>query len=369
MDLDAPAPPATVIEVAYPPHKGAIGLRGNHAPLSWEHTTQPVSVEGDRHFFRVEVAPDELLEIKLVRNAEEWAQGRNYTVHAGDHLFLEPCFDRQGSELLEPQRLETDAGALTYQVLLPPSYGEQENKRYPVLYAQDGQALYSTGQDPFGVWSIDQVLDELYEIGVIEEIIVVAVDTSERRIERLSHVADPDHGGGEAPAHLSLLVDQLKPQIDRSFRTLAAREHTAVLGSSMGGLFSFFAAWSRPEVFGKAACLSSSFWWSDRHMVRLVQKTAPVGTKPFFYLDSGVAQNALERDANRRDGFHHTRSMFRALVTHGYVPGHDVHRLSFSGSTHDAASWSARIAIPLQLLFPPRVAIPDQETVKELSEG
>ena len=126
----------------------------------------------------------------------------------------------------------------------------------------------------------------------------------------------------------------------------------------MGGLFSLYAAWTRSDVFGKAACLSSSFWWADRHAVRMVQSTSAPEPRPVLYLDSGVARSALDRDASARDGFHHTRSMFRALVTKGYTPGIDLHRLTFPGSTHDAASWSARVAVPLQLLFPPDVRTP-----------
>src|SRR4051794_3842152 len=91
-----PDPPAvTVIEVVYPPHRGAIGLRGSHAPLSWQHTTPPDERSGDRHLFHIPVPPGEVLELKLVRNEEDWAAGRNYAVHAGDHLHLEPHFDAQ----------------------------------------------------------------------------------------------------------------------------------------------------------------------------------------------------------------------------------------------------------------------------------
>ncbi len=120
----------------------------------------------------------------------------------------------------------------------------------------------------------------------------------------------------------------------------------------MGGLFSFFAAWTRPDVFGKAACLSSSFWWADRSAVRLVQRSACPAPKPLLYIDSGAARSDLERDANVRDGFHHTRSMFRALTAQCYTAGVDLHRFVYTGATHDAPSWQARIAVPLQILFP-----------------
>lgn len=342
---------ATVVEVIYPASRGAIGLRGSHAPLSWTETMPPTAQSGDRHVFELALPDDDVIDLKLVRGDEAWAHGRNYTVHAGDHVHLEPAFDHTTSSLVDSFTIEHEGERLDARVLLPPSYAEQENKRYPVIYAQDGQALWSTSTDPYGVWRLDATIDRLLELAALDELIVVGIDTSERRLERLSPVADPDHGGGGADRHLALMVDQLKPAIDARFRTLAGREHTAVMGSSMGGLFSLHAAWSRPDVFGKAICLSSSFWWANRHAVRQV-RTAPT-PRPIIYLDSGAALRADEKDAGLRDGFHDSRAMHRALVRAGYVTGQDLHRLTFPGETHDAAAWSARIAIPLQLMFPP----------------
>jgi predicted alpha/beta superfamily hydrolase len=359
--LDHVSPPdETIVEVVYPPQRGTIGLCGNHAPLSWEKPVAPTVQEGERHVFSIAVPPRGVLELKVVRNQEDWSQGRNYVVHAGDHLHLEPCFDRNRSELLPRETFGAGETAVSYQVLLPPSYLEQETKRYPVIYAQDGQSLWSTSEDPFGVWHLDSTIDELYELGVIEEVIVVAVDTSDRRLERLSHVADSKHGGGQGEAHLHVLAE-LAAHIDATFRTRADRSERGVLGASMGGLFSFLAAWSRPDLFGKAACLSPSFWWADRHAIRLVQGEGAPAPRPILYLDSGAAWNALESDANLRDGFHHTRSMVRALSDHGYRPGFDLHRLTFTGQAHSASSWAARVAIPLQMLFPAPGRAPDPE--------
>jgi enterochelin esterase-like enzyme len=357
--VSIPPPPVTLIEVVYPAHRGKIGIRGNHAPLSWETTREPDQVDGDRSLFRVPVPPREVLEFKLVRNEEEWAAGRNYSMHPGDHMVLEPCFDNTKSRIEGPFEMEAGALKLKYEVLLPPSYEEQEAREYPVIYAQDGQSLWSTSQDPYGVWHLEEELDRLYELGAIEELIVVAVHTAEERIERLSPIPDPKHGGGKAPEYLSAMVDHLLPRIDETYRTSTEPEDTCVLGSSMGGLFSFYAAWERPEEFGKAACLSSSFWWSNRWAVRYVQASRTPNPKPIFYIDSGASLRAQETDANLRDGFHHTRSMFRALSDHAYSPGIDMNWLVFTNAKHDADSWRARIAIPLQILFPPKVKRPD----------
>lgn len=117
------------------------------------------------------------------------------------------------------------------------------------------------------------------------------------------------------------------------------------------------------RVSGRCACLSSSFWWSNRWLVRHVQRSRSPNPRPIIYIDSGAAIRATEANPNLRDGFHHTRSMFRALSDHAYKPGIDMNWLVFTNAKHDAESWRARIAIPLQLLFPPKVRRP--EAVKQ----
>src|SRR5690242_12847858 len=99
----------------------------------------------------------------------------------------------------------------------------------------------------------------------------------------------------------------------------------------------------------------SSIRWAVRH----VQQSRTPHPKPVLYIDSGAPIRASETDPNLRDGFHHTRSMFRALSDHAYTPGLDMNWLVFTNAKHDAESWRARIAIPLQILFPPKVRRPD----------
>lgn len=308
----------------------------------------PTATLGDRSVFELSIPDGETVDIKLVRGNDEWAAGRNYSLHAGDHLRLEPAFERTKCELLDWRHVDAKPWGIRYQVLLPPSYNEQVSKRYPVLYAQDAQALWSSSNDPFGIWRLDHTIDQLLELAVMEELIVVAIETTYDRMAKLAPTRDKTYGGGRAGEHLDGITDVLKPRIDADFRTRAGREDTGLIGSSLGGLFSFFAAWNRPDVFGKAACLSSSFWWANRAMIRAVDYAPP--PRPLIYLDSGVA---LHADEARQDGFHDTRSMHRALVRAGYTDGVDLHRLAFPGQHHSTGAWSARVAIPLQLLFPP----------------
>jgi predicted alpha/beta superfamily hydrolase len=331
----------------------ALQLRGSGAGLSWNRSRAPDAVEGDVSVFHLDVPHGEAIELKVMRADGAWMAGRNAVIGCGDVLELFPRFDGRGGRLLSAFDVEVPGDrALRARVLLPPSYEEQREQRFPVVYAQDGQSVWSDSTDPFGAWALDRVLDDLWEIGAMAEVITVAIDTSAQRLDQLGPVRDPVYGGGGAAAHLRAIVDLLKPRIDEEFRTRPERAATTLMGSSMGGLFSFYGAWERPEVFGAAICLSPSFWWADRFMVRRVQGgTCPL-PRPRFYLDSGAAASSLEGDASTRDGVHVVRAMHRELVGHCYEPGQDLHLLSWAGHHHNPTSWAARVAVPLQLFHP-----------------
>lgn len=338
---------ATIVAV-YPRARGRLSLRGGTEPLGWQLDRAPDEVSGDRSVFRLPMAHGDTVELKLARDDGAWMVGRNVVVGCGDRLELHPSFERPHGTLL-PAR---EVAGLKVRIMVPPSYAEQTEKRYPVLYVQDGQSVWSDGHDPFGVWGLDHVLDELWDLGALEELIVVSIETAERRLARLGPVVDATHGGGEAEAHLETMASALKPIVDGELRTRPGRESTALLGSSMGGLFSFYAAWTRPDVFGTAICLSPSFWWADRWMIRHVQHGACPAPRPRLYLDSGAARSAFEEDGSTRDGVHNARAMHRALLGHCYAPDDDLHVLSFLGHHHDPRSWSSRVAVPLQIAFP-----------------
>lgn len=342
--------PLTTVEVTYPRALGPVGLRGA-SPLSWSETAPPSSTRGSTRIFTLDVPDGTTLDVKPVRGDGRFASGRNATVLAGETLRLSPYFEEAGVLDAAPRTLFSPqlGRPVAFRVFLPPGYGELDARRYPVLYAQDGQSLFGAES-----WRLDETLDTLWGLGAMEEAIVVAVHTDEGRLDMLSPTPDPGHGGGAGPRYRSFLTDTLKPYVDTFFRTRRGREDTALLGSSMGGLFSFFAAWTRPDIFGKAACLSSSFWWDRRALVKDVAAGACPLPRPFLYIDSGAARDPLAEDANLRDGYHHTMALRAALTGHCYEPGRNLHVLAFPGHAHDAASWGARLSVPLQLLFPPR---------------
>lgn len=148
----------------------------------------------------------------------------------------------------------------TLHIYLPDDY-EDTDERYPVMYMFDGQNLFVDEDASFGKsWKMKNTLDRWRK-----KFIVVGLECSQVGNERLFEFCpytssqEPWNGAPTKGAELmEWIVNELKPVIDRDFRTLPFRETTAVGGSSMGGLMALYAVVCHNDIFSKAACLSSA---------------------------------------------------------------------------------------------------------------
>jgi predicted alpha/beta superfamily hydrolase len=146
-------------------------------------------------------------------------------------------------------------------IYLPADYATS-SKKYPVLYMHDGQNLFDAATSFAGEWGVDEALDTLGK-----PCIVVGIDNGGAHRMQEYNVEDNDRfGKGEGKAYLEFLVNTLKPYIDKNFRTIPDAKHTAIAGSSMGGLISFYALLDFPNTFGAAGVFSPAFWLVENKM-------------------------------------------------------------------------------------------------------
>jgi len=172
----------------------------------------------------------------------------------------------------------------TYRVYLPESYGDSD-KRYPVLYMHDGQNLFDDATSYVGEWGVDETLNHLAKTCGLE-LIVVGVDHGDKlRMRELNPYDNERFGKGEGDAYVDFLAKELKPLIDRKFRTLPDRQHTAVMGSSMGGLISNHAINRHPQTFGIAGIFSPSYWIAPKIFAATEANAALKNTR--IYLTTG----------------------------------------------------------------------------------
>lgn len=279
----------------------------------------------------------------------------------------------------------------TVRIYLPPSYGREAARRFPVLYLNDGQNAFTTvGTNVafgWGNWELDKTVGELCRSGRMEEIIMVAVDCSaERYLEyrgparqyedaALKALPQPPPAPGDNSRYEKysrFLIGELKPRIDRDYRTRPGPADTGLMGSSMGGICSLALAWERPDVFGKAASLSGAFWVEQTNFLSTVLRTWTAKPKAVrIYLDSGVCDFS-----GGDDGRSNTDAVARELKRIGWKEGADLERytdlnplteaeLEKTGlrrdkwkeaqtSQHNEFYWRMRAWRPLVFLFPPK---------------
>jgi predicted alpha/beta superfamily hydrolase len=240
-------------------------------------------------------------------------------------------------------------------VYLPEAYLNEPDRRFPVFYMHDGQNLIDgrTSYLADRTWRVDSTTNELTADGQIEPIILVGIaNTGVRRMAEYTPTRDPRKGGGDGPLYGKLLVEELKPLIDTTFRTLPDAANTALGGSSLGGLITLDIALTYPEVFGKAAVMSPSVWWNQRSILDRVGTASP--NPPLrIWLDMGTAE-----------GLRHVRDtdlLHRRLIQRGWRDrthprpkrdGVDLHYLRVPGGLHNEDAWADRFDQVLRFLFP-----------------
>jgi predicted alpha/beta superfamily hydrolase len=243
------------------------------------------------------------------------------------------------------------------EVWLPPGYDSATSTRYPVLYMSDGQNLFDPRIANTGVdWGVDEAVMRLVRAGDIPPIIVVgAWSTSERFAEY-----SPWHN---ASAYARFLIEELMPRVNREFRTLTGPQHTAVMGSSMGGLLSFYLVTHHPDVFGACGCVSTHFPLSEaqvRDEFPGVATPATPDTTPYIVRDIAAGMTIPRATRYWFDygslgldsAYGPTHEIVRAwLLRQGLLEGRDFVVRRYEGLTHNEASWRARLEDPLTFLF------------------
>jgi predicted alpha/beta superfamily hydrolase len=237
-------------------------------------------------------------------------------------------------------------------VYLPRGYRRLSRRRYPVLYLHDGQNVFDAATSFAGVeWGVDETAERLIRQNLIEPLIIVAVaNTGEERV----HEYAPTRGVIDAKAKRKkrskglarqyghFLMEELKPYIDRKYRTKSDGEFTALGGSSLGGLVTLAIGVLYPHAFRRLMVMSPSIWWDDFAIYRLVDS---IEQKPplKIWLDTGTAE----------PGWEQARELLNRLVEKGWKLHKDLRYMEAQGADHSEAAWATRVEPALRFLFPP----------------
>jgi predicted alpha/beta superfamily hydrolase len=328
-------PDTVLVRVIYPvPDKCDVRLLTD---ADWDKPLSPHHASADRTVWTFRVTSEQpwFYCRALLRTPDGTleSQGEKYLVLRDRGVArLYPTFvaERRGtiSDLLAlgPRR----GSRYKLRVYLPPGYAENTLRYYRVLYMQDGHNLFLPEEAYLGnTWSMDDRLDRLDAMSLLEPPIIVGIHPQER-LDEYTVPGCYDYG--------RFVIQKVKPVVERRLRVLKGPENTAVMGSSLGGVVSFFMAWQWPEHFGMAACMSSTFGYRDDLFAR-------VATEPRknirVYLDSGWP----------RDNYEPTLAMRDLLLRRGFEMGRDLMHFAFPDDLHREPYWAGRAHLPLQFFF------------------
>lgn len=236
-------------------------------------------------------------------------------------------------------------------VYLPRGYRSAPRRHYPVLYLHDGQNVFDAATSYAGVeWGADEAAQRLIEKKWIEPLIIVAVaNTGEQRI----HEYAPTSGLIDTSARRKrrsrgwlrrygrFLIEELKPFIDRSYRTRTDAASTGLGGSSLGGLATLVLGLWFPHVFNRLAVLSPSVWWDECVACRMVGEL-PEKLPLKIWLDTGTREVDWERARELRD----------QLVERGWRLDDDLQYTEVEGGDHSERAWAERFEAVLRFLYP-----------------
>lgn len=234
-------------------------------------------------------------------------------------------------------------------VYLPPDYGQNTERRYPVLYMHDGQNLMNA-EDAFGgvAWEVDETAQKLILANEIEPVIIVGIyNSGEKRIDEYTPVKG-ERGkmrgrGGLADQYGRMIIEELKPFIDREYLTRPEREFTGLGGSSLGGLVSLYLGFKRPDVFSRLAVISPSVWWANNQIIReiaLVGERLPLR----IWLDIGKKEGSRIK--------HQVRALKEILLANGWKNDLDLAYYEIPEARHEESAWAQRFGEVLKFLFP-----------------
>ena len=251
-------------------------------------------------------------------------------------------------------------------VWLPDGYSLA--KKYNVVYMHDGQMLFDSTQTwNRKEWKVDEVFSQLIKDKKIEECIVVGIwNNGAERIseyfpnkifyqleEKTRTKLSEKYCNGKSAngdSYLKFLVTELKPYIDKNFSTKEDKDHTFMMGSSMGGLISIYAISEYPNVIGGVACMSTAWLSSIEPNYEIpaatfeyLKKNLPSSTGHKIYMDYGTGES---------DKTYELTQSFVDLIAKG--KGFNENNLMskvYDKAQHNEVAWSQRLSVPVEFLL------------------
>jgi len=224
-------------------------------------------------------------------------------------------------------------------IYLPPDY-DNSQKSYPVIYMHDGQNLFDNATSYVGEWEVDETLNKIFNENRNGFIVIGINNGGVIRMDEYSPWKNKKYGGGEGDAYIDFITKDLKSYVDKRYRTLSDKENTAIIGSSMGGLISYYAGLKYPEIYGKVGVFSPSFWFSKSSFEYAKKRSKIINTKMYFLIGDQEGKNEV-RDMEK---------MISLMKNNGF-PNNNMFKKIIPNGQHNEALWRDNLKDAVLWLF------------------
>lgn len=204
----------------------------------------------------------------------------------------------------------------------------------------DGQNLFDNATSYIGEWGVDETLNSIFEKTGKGFIVVGISNGGEARIAEYTPWSNEKYGGGKGAHYIDFIVKELKPYIDVTFRTKKKAKDTGIIGSSLGGLISYYGGLKHPELFGKIGALSTSFWFADEVNEFTVKHASHKSTRMFMLVGGKEGEDMVEGQENSE----------KLLLENGFKSKNLKTKLVPDG-THSEGFWKAEFEEVVTWLF------------------
>jgi len=364
------------------PPSAKLFITGNHHALGdWDPGLIEVPRVGNRANWSVALPPDYVLQFKFTLG--DWGhveaavdgseiENRVLPVPRG-HTTLRVAVsgfksgapkDQYSSTIVGDVRVHKDfpsreLAARTLWVYLPPGYDQDAERRYPVIYMQDGNNCFDAATSFNGQeWKVDETFEAGIASGTLPAAIVVGIANTAARVDEYTMVKAlrgdrRTRTGGKADLYAAFLIDEVKPFIDSTYRTLVDASHTAVIGSSHGGLVSLYLGIRHPEIFGAVGAVSPSLSWGNHWLTNYAGRIHDLPKNLRIWIDMGTAEDAVDLNGNGvSDLIDDVQEMRDLLLARGYDSAR-VELMLDEGAVHNEAAWARRLPKILEFICRP----------------
>lgn len=233
----------------------------------WTGTTKGPMEEGF-HYYHVTVDGGVFNDPGALNfyGSTRWESGIEIPAHDQDFYALKDVPHGHVHQILFPSKsTNTSRRAFVY---TPPGYDKNNTKRYPVLYLQHGWGEDETAWSNQGRANL--IMDNLIAEGKTKPFIIVMT-------YGMTNVIRPRAGGlrsFDIKPFQTVLLDELIPYVDATFRTIPNQANRAMGGLSMGGFETHTITLARPDVFSHYALLSGGTYKpeeiKDKSKIKLI---------------------------------------------------------------------------------------------------